>query len=103
MAHCERPPWMDEEYVLARAKRRRFERIYKRTRCFIDKRCLDIQTKICKDLVFTKKSQQLNQTIVAHCNSQKSMFALINNMSGLSKSKALPDIYSDNLTLSNRF
>ena len=47
----DRPPWMDEEYVRERAKRRRFERIYKRTRCFIDKRFLDIQTKICKDMV----------------------------------------------------
>ena len=65
----DRPPWMDDEYVRERAKRRKFERVYKRTRCFIDKRCLEIltkvmtkvMTKICKDLVLAKRSHNLNQ------------------------------------------
>ena len=99
----DRPPWMDEEYVRERAKRRRFERVYKRTRCFIDKRFLDIQTKICKDMVLAKRSHNLNQKIISHCNSQKSLFNLVNNMSGKSKSSALPEVHGDKNTLSNDF
>ena len=30
VVHRDRPPWMDEEYVKERAKRRKFERTYKR-------------------------------------------------------------------------
>ena len=103
VVHRDRPSWMDEEYVLERAKRRKFERKYKRTRCFIDKRLLDIQTRICKDLAVAKRTHGLKQKIISHCNSQKSLFSLLNDMSGNSKGHILPDIYGDMELLSNEF
>ena len=99
----DRPPWMDDEYVRERAKRRKFERVYKRTRCFIDKRCLEIQTKICKDLVLAKRSHNLNQKIISQCNNQKSLFNLVNNMSGKSKAFVLPEVHGNKDILSNDF
>ena len=103
VTHRDRPSWMDEEYVKERAKRRKFERTYKRTRCFIDKRFLDIQTQICKDLVLAKRTHELNQKIISHCNNQKSLFKLVNEMSGKSKSSVLPEVHGDKCTLSNDF
>ena len=103
VTHRDRPSWMDEEYVKERAKRRKFERTYKRTRCFIDKRFLDIQTQICKDLVLAKRTHELNQKIISHCNDQKSLFKLVNEMSGKSKSSVLPEVHGDKCTLSNDF
>ena len=101
--HRDRPPWMDEEYVLARAKRRKFEREYKRTGCFIDKRMFEIQTDICKQLVISKRTHQLNQQIISHCNNQKSLFTLINNMSGTPRGTVLPQVFGDNISLANEF
>ena len=101
--HNDRPPWMDEEYVLARAKRRRLERIYKRSRCPFDKRSLQIQTNFCKELVHTKRSETLKQDIVSCSNDQRSLFKLVNKLTGKANSSILPEIYGDQDVLANEF
>ena len=64
---------------------------------------LDIQTQICKDLVKAKRSHELNQNIISHCNDQKSLFKLVNKMSGKTKGVVRPEVYGDTTMLSNDF
>ena len=103
VSHSNRPSWMDEEYILARAKRRKYERVYKRSQCLLDKRALEIQTKICNKLVTEKRSHEVKQNIVSCSNDQRSLFKLVNDMAGNSRSSILPEIYGDNKALASEF
>ena len=44
-----------------------------------------------------------NQNIILHCNDQKSLFKLVNKMSGKTKGVVRPEVYGDTTTLSNDF
>ena len=103
VVHSDRPPWMDAEYVAARAKRRRFERAYKHSGSLFDKRCFQIQSKLCSDMVNEKRSKHLKQQIMSQANNQRGLFNLINNLAGKSKTTSLPEIYGDYNTLANEF
>ena len=62
---------MDNDYVLARAKRRRLERAYKSCRTTSNKHCLAIQTKLCNDMVKEKRKLCAQNDIGACAGDQK--------------------------------
>ena len=99
----DRPNWMDHEYVTERAKRRRFERVYKHSRTPINKLFLSLQSKICSDMVKVKKKARLQGEILSRADNQKALFSLIHDMSDCSKTGKLPEVYGCDMDLANDF
>ena len=103
VVYRERPDWMDHEYVLARAKRRHLEAVYKRFRTPYNKHCLVQQAKLCNAMVKTKRKAKAQSDVVSRAGDQKALFNLLNKWSGNTKSRKLPEIYGDDNELANDF
>ena len=54
---CERnkPPWIDEEYIAARKKRRKFEKVWKKSRSDEDRKRYIEQRELCAELSLSKQ------------------------------------------------
>ena len=77
IVYRERPDWMDHEYVLARAKRRRLERVYKRFRTLHNKNCQVQQTKLCNAMVKEKRKVKAQNDVISCAGDQKALFNLL--------------------------
>ena len=95
ISHNVRPPWMDHEYVVERALRRKLERTYKQSGNDQDLIKYKLQQTKCALLVEEKRNIHLT-TLFGKCNGNpKAIFDLYEKVVGFSGSKpksALPDI-----------
>ena len=103
VVYRDRPRWMDHEYVLARAKRRRLERVYKSCRSSSNKHSLSIQTKLCSAMVKEKHKLCVQSDISACADNQKALIGLLNKWTDNSKSRKLPEVYGDDNELAHDF
>ena len=106
--HNERPFWMDHEYVVQRALRRKLERTYKRTKSIHDEINFKLQRTKCSLLVGEKIDNHCSKIIESSNSNSKSIFNLYEKMVGGSSktgSTILPDIesYGSSLGLANAF
>jgi hypothetical protein len=105
-----RPPWLDHEYVLERAKRRKHERDYKRSKSPVDKRKLVAQRSHCNELVKSKRQLYYKESIQSCNGDQKALFRVMKHLLDMDDP---PDVFpvllddksniKDDLTLSTDF
>ena len=94
--HTERPAWLDHSYVLARAERRKLERIYKRTKLPSDKIKYELQRDYCIDLVDSKRGNFYSNRIQDCKGNQKVLFNTFSDLcDGNRKTRILPESSSD--------
>ena len=98
-----RPSWMDREYVDARAKRRKLEKVYQRSRSPQDLAQLKAQSKLCSKLVKIKKSDDLSKNIAARSGDQQALFKFVSSLSGKPNNHIYPNNYGDMNELVNEF
>ena len=96
-----RPKWFDHEYVLARAKRRRLYKHFKRT-CRSDDRLVYIQQRtLCTEMARKKRESFYKNVIASKMGDQKALFDVTRTLLDNSKSSTqLPDRAND-LALAN--
>ena len=94
--HTIRPTWLDHEYVLARAERRRLERICKRTNSPSDIIKYEIQRDYCIELVDSKRNNFYSNRIFQAKGNQKVLFNTFTEVCDYkAKAKTLPESSSD--------
>ena len=94
--HKPRPPWMDSEYVQARALRRQYQRNGDRVN-------YNAQRSLCSNLVVTKRSAYYNKVIDEASSDQGKLYKFINKLVDKKGQKPqLPD-HSDPARLANSF
>ena len=94
--HTDRPSWLDHEYVLARAERRRLERISKRTNLPSDILKYEIQRDYCIELVDSKRSNFYSGKIQHAKGNQKVLFKTFAEVCDYkSKTRTYPESSSD--------
>jgi hypothetical protein len=91
-----RPPWLDNDYVLQRAKRRKLERLYKRTKLPADKVRYIEQRSYCEVLVKSKRCHYYKTSISACNGNQKALFGLIKQLLGTDGSDEAFPVLIDN-------
>ena len=96
------PPWIDQEYKKCRAVRRKFEKLWKRTRTETNRVNYINQKKVCAELAVLKQSVHYNKLIENAGTCQKSLFKIANNLLDKSKVKVLPS-YNNPKQLANDF
>ena len=106
--HNERPFWMDHEYVVQCALRRKLERTYKRTKSIQDEMSFKLQRTKCAILVGEKINNHCSKIIESSNGNSKSIFNLYEKMVGnpsKAKSPILPEVesYGDRSGLANAF
>ena len=75
-----RPPWIDHEFVLERAKRRRLEKLFKKSRSQLDKCMYVSQSNYCNRLIKEKRHLYYEKTIEICDGDQKSLFNFVNHL-----------------------
>ena len=92
--HNERPKWMDHDFVLERAYRRKLERLYKHTRSSHDHIKFKLQRTKCSLLVDEKRSNFYTNLILTSKGNTKTLFNTYEKLVGdsLNKSRNLPDV-----------
>ena len=103
----ERPSWLDHEYVVQRALRRRLERKFKQTHSIEDEINFKMQRAHCALLVGEKVNKCYSDMIESSKGDARCLFNMYEAMVGNSKSwcSELPDIeeHGGNLALANSF
>ena len=98
-----RPPWLDHEYVIERAKRRKLERQYKKSQSSQHKNLYMAQRQLCSDIAKSKRHKYYSDIISKNAGDQKVLFSIVNKLLDRSKhASSLPD-HSDPLALANSF
>ena len=104
--HNVRPKWMDHDYVLERARRRKLERRFKRTKSSYDEIQFNIQRSKCS-LLSDKKRGDFYSSIAQRANGNtKTLFNLYEKLVGNTSSKStLPDVdeYGSSYNLATSF
>ena len=72
--------WMDTEYRKSRAKRRKFERMWKKNRTEENKINYINQKQICTQMALTKQTHHYTKIVEDSSNSQKSLFKVANEL-----------------------
>ena len=103
VVYRDRPKWMDHEYVLERAERRRLERVYKRCRTPLNKLRLSKQTKLCSNMAKRKRKLGIQNDVISCADNQKALINLLDSWTGNSKSRKLPEVYGDDNDLAHNF
>ena len=88
------PQWIDQEYRRCRAVRRKYEKLWKRTRTDTNKTNYINPKQLCNELVISKQSEHYNKLIENAGTCQKSLFKIANNLLDKTKVKILPS-YND--------
>ena len=84
------PLWFDEEYILARRKRRSLERAYKRSPTFENKTHYEVQRDLCVDMAEEKRIS-FCKTFIDDCKgNQGSLFKAIPKLLDAKHPKVLP-------------
>ena len=103
--NAEKPPWIDGEYQLERAKRRRFEKIYKKTKTLNSWNNYLTQSVLCRKLIKFKRKKSYANTLDEIDGDQKALFKFVNKItdSKIDKQQKLPNNVSDPTVLANKF
>ena len=97
------PKWIDHQYILARAKRRRLERQYLASGSRFDKDMYAAQCRVCRKMIKAKKKDFYCKTLNEIGNNQKKLFHFVHEINGHSQDKSLPSSPADNLALATSF
>ena len=106
--HNERPKWMDHEYVVQRALRRKLERKFKQTKSIHDEINFKMQRTKCALLVGEKVDKWYSSMIETTNGNSRSLFKMYETMTGNSSHSSqpkLPDVedHGGKLGLANAF
>ena len=101
-SHAKRPQWMDHEFVVARALRRKLERRYKKTLLPNDKLAYNLQRDLCCHLANSKRQSYYQEAIASKAGDQRALFSFVNKLLDNEKSSLLPN-HSNPFDLSNSF
>ena len=94
-----RPPWLDQEYVQARALRRRYEKLG-------DKVAYNQQKKVCARLVCQKKTSYFSSLftdLTLTCTNQRQLFKTFNKLFDRNKHTPTLPPHNDSSTLADDF
>ena len=95
-------PWMDTEYRVNRAKRRKYERSWIKNRTDENKTNYIEQKRICSEMASTKQTLYYSKLVDGASSSQKSLFKIANELLDKNNKKVLPS-HSDPKALANDF
>ncbi len=95
-------PWIDAEYKLNRATRRKYEREWKRRKTEESRRNYVNQKNLCVELAISKQASYYSQLVQKSGNCQRSLFKVANELLDKTKDKVLP-YYSDPKKLADEF
>ena len=93
------PPWLDQEYVVARSLRRRYEKLG-------DKAAYNRQKKVCARLVVQKQTayySSLFSELTLTCTNQKQLFSTFNKLFDKNKNTLTLPSHTDPTTLADDF
>ena len=95
-------PWITDEFLAAKRKKRNLEKTWRRTKFSFDKFSLTKQTHICNNLLSKAKNDWYTSMIEQNKNKPRNLWSCINKILHRSQSSPLPD-FSDLTSLSNNF
>ena len=84
-------PWIDTEFREWRAKRRRLEKKWKRSKSNSDKEAYVNQRRLCATLSINKQKDYYSKKIADAGNDQKKLFDTVNNMLDKTEQRVLPN------------
>ena len=96
------PVWMDQEYKDARAKRRSFERLWKKSKKESDHLSYVEQRNVCARLSIVKQETFYAKAIDSAANKQKSLFEVVDKLLDKKDARVLPS-HTDPISLANDF
>ena len=96
------PQWIDEEYRIARAKRRKLEKTWKRSREEDDHQKYIEQRSECARLSKEKQEKYYSNLIDSASNKQKELFQVVEKLLDKKDERVLPS-HSDPVELANEF
>ena len=96
------PPWIDTEYKKERAKRRKYEKEWKRMRTDQHREQYIKQKKLCMQLCAKKQKDYYSMIIHNAAGCQKTLFKIANTLMDKNECKVLPP-HSDPEILANEF
>ena len=96
------PRWMDHEFKIVRAKRRKMEKIWRRNKNEQNRLNYIEQRDYCAALSIEKQKLYYSNLINVTDENNKSMYKLVDEMLDKNQSKKLPS-HTDPLSLANRF
>ena len=99
--HCN-VPWVDAEFKNCRAKRRRLERIWRRTKNTESRDNYMTQRKLCAELSISKQRLFYSKEIEQSSGNNKSLFKIVKEILDRKSERQLPT-HTDPLHLANKF
>ena len=84
-------PWMSNDIIVAKRRRRYFERIWRRTRSPIDRSRYTKQLHICNHMMSKAKSDYYTHFITTNSENPRQMWKSVNKILHRQKLKALPE------------
>ena len=96
------PEWMDEEYKIARAARRKLDRIWKKTKSEEDHQRYIDQRTLCAQLAISKQERHFSKVIDSAENKQKSLFKVVDKLLDKKDERILP-VHTDPVALADNF
>ena len=100
---CSQPAWMDAEYRLERALRRRLERTWRASGLQGDKAKYLEQQKKCSKLVTAKRTHYFADLITKCEGDQRALFNIVNTVMDKRKTSGQLPQFHDSKTLANKF
>ena len=97
-----KPKWIDEEYKEERARRRKMEKKWKRTKNEEDHKLYVNQRKMCAQLSTQKQEAYYSKQVDGSSNNQKSLFKIVEQALDKKDDRVLPT-HEDPVVLANEF
>ena len=103
VAYRQRPKWMDNDYVKARAHRRKLEKRFRRTQNEDDRLLYVQQRSLCSALADNKRTEYYKHSIAENFGNQKALFQIVDHLlGGQVNSVSLPES-TDHKKLADEF
>ena len=96
------PKWVDAEYKSERAKRRKLEKLWRKSKSEKDHKEYIAQRNICAQLSLSKQERYFSNVVESSCDKQKSLFRVVNEVLDKKADRVLP-AHDDPKTLANEF
>ena len=97
------PPWLDGEYKIQRATRRRLERSWKESGLPCDKKAYTKQRNFCNKLSNDKRITYFSEKIQSKKGDMRALFGVANNLFDNKKSSGILPQHSDSKLMANQF
>ena len=97
------PKWLDGEYKVNRATRRRLHKRWKKSGLSVDKESYVTQRKLCVQMALDKRRKFYSDLIASKTGDQRALFSIVNKLFDKSKSSGVLPEYRDAHELGNRF